>query len=101
MGRYNLNRLPLDQRGWDIIPVARESAVLFEEGRDQSGHLVGVRLQRKMPCIQQVNLRIGQIPLIGSRTCGQEGGVMTSPYGQQRGAVFAEIRLEGRIERDI
>ena len=73
----------------------------FKEGRDQGGHLFRMRFQREMSCIQQMNLRIWQITLIGSRTSRNKGGIMASPHSQKRRLVFAEVRLKVRVACDV
>ena len=58
-------------------------------------------LEGEMPCVEQVDLGIGQILLVGERSCWNEGRVMPAPDGEERGLVLPEVSLELGVQRDI
>src|SRR5690554_295725 len=54
-----------------------------------------------MSCVEEVNLRIRQIPPVSVSACRQECGIMTTPNGQERREVLAKVSLESRIQRNV
>lgn len=70
---------------------------LFHRGRDFGE----VRLYRKMPGVQELNLGIGNIASVSLGTGRDKERVVLSPYRKQRRATRAEVFLELRIERDV
>src|SRR5690606_31127209 len=72
-----------------------------EEVADQHGNLFRVRLQREVTSVQQVNLRVGKIPLISVCASRNERRIMASPHGKKRRTMLAKIGLESRVQRHI
>ena len=63
--------------------------------------LIMMGLEGEMPCVEQVDLGIGQILLVGERSSWNEGRVMPAPDGEERGLVLPEVSLELRVQRNI
>ena len=65
------------------------------------GDHLAILLQRKMPGIEQMELKILQVPLVGVRSFCGEDVVILAPDDQGRWLVFAKVGLPCRIVRYI
>src|SRR5436190_13215624 len=72
-----------------------------EKIADGRGDLRGVRLQRKMPRIEEADDRVRDIAFEGLGACRKEKRVVLPPYRQKGRPMGAEIPLEGRIQCDV
>src|SRR5262249_61891833 len=60
-----------------------------------------MRLQREMPGVEKAHERFRNIAFEGLGARRQEEGIVLAPHREEGRLVGAEVRLEGRIERDI
>jgi len=58
-------------------------------------------LEREMAGIEEMDLPVGKIALVGLRPGRNEGWIMPAPHGEKRRLMLAEIRLELRVAGDI
>src|SRR5215472_16993381 len=72
-----------------------------EEIADERHHFVGFVLERKMPCVDQVKLDLGQVALVRVSAGGREDLVVFAPDDERRRLMLAEICLHLRIKRQI
>jgi hypothetical protein len=63
--------------------------------------LIGMRFQRKVACIEQVNMAGRQVAFVSLSTCRQKGGVMAAPDGKEGRLVLSEIGLKFRVFVDV
>ena len=75
------------------------AVVLLRESSHQAGDLVTVFFQREVAGIEQVELNILQVPLVGMRSLGRENLVVLAPDDQRRWLMFAEVSLPRRVKR--
>src|SRR5271165_3133894 len=68
---------------------------------DPRSNLGGVRLQSEVACIEEMNLSLGNVALVGLRARRKKERVIFAPNRQQGRFVRAEEILELRIESDI
>jgi hypothetical protein len=69
-----------------------------KEIADQRDDLVGLVLQDEMAGVEEVQVGVGQVALVGMRTVGGEDLVVLAPDDQRGRAVLAEIGLNGGKE---
>ena len=79
----------------------RLDAARPEELLNRGANFDGVRLERKMPGVQESNLRIGNVPPIRLRAGWHKERVVLSPHSKQRRAARTELFLELWIEGDV
>src|SRR5262249_54070076 len=72
-----------------------------EEVADNRGDLARMRFQGKLPGIEKVDGRVGNVAFERFRSGWQEEGIVLAPHCEEWRLVRAEVVLEGRIERDI
>src|SRR5207248_7342269 len=60
-----------------------------------------MRLQREMPGVEKAHERFRNIAFEGLGTGREEEGIVLAPHREEGWLVGAEVRLEGRIERDV
>src|SRR5262249_35587463 len=72
-----------------------------KEIADEWHHFVGFVLERKMPCVDQVKLDLGQVALVRVSAVGREDFVVLAPDDERRRLMLAEICLHLRIKRQI
>jgi len=88
-----------------VLPAAESCAArvdsVNEEVLDRFGDFLGMCFQREVPCVEETNGRIGNVAFEGLGTCWQKERIVFAPHYQERRLVFAEVFLEGRIQRDI
>jgi hypothetical protein len=72
-----------------------------EEVAHQRHDLVSPVLEREMPAVEEVQLRVGQVAQ--ERPCARGGKdrVVRAPDDQRRRLVLAEEGLEARVKRDV
>jgi hypothetical protein len=72
-----------------------------EEVTDGRSNLRGVRLERKMPGVEEAHDRVGDVALERLSALRQEEWVVLPPHRKEGRLVGAEILLERRVQRDI
>src|SRR5687767_9874273 len=82
-------------------PMSVACYFAVEETANQRRHLVELVLERKMPGVEDMKLRIRQIAKVGVRTCFGKNLVVLAPDDQRRRFALAEELLKLGIERHI
>src|SRR5215469_8532586 len=80
------------------LPALALDAVCCEEILDGGGNFDDVCFRRKMPGVEELNLRAGYVLSESFRSCGNEERIVLAPNSKQRRFRFAEIFLEFWIE---
>ena len=60
-----------------------------------------MRFQGEVTCVEEADLRVRQVALVGFSARGQEKRIVLAPNRKQRRAVRAEVGLEPGIGGDI
>jgi hypothetical protein len=81
------------QRSGAQVPV--------QEIPDEGFHFIELVLEREMPCVEQVELRVRQVAKIRPGAIGREDLVVRAPHNQRRRLSLAKESLELRIERHV
>jgi len=63
--------------------------------------LLGVRFQREMSRVEELNYGGRIVVCEGLRASRQEKGIVLPPYGQKRRFICPKVLLEGRVERNV
>src|SRR5689334_16188527 len=91
-----------DQRKTPLTsPGCRLLNNLAEEIPHRSRNFLPMSFQREVAGIEQADLRVGEIALIGFRPRRQEERVVLAPDRQERRPMRPEVLLERRVERDV
>lgn len=72
-----------------------------QEALDELSDLISMCFQGKMPGIEQMDLRGGQVTLVGLGTRRDECWIMSAPDRQERWLMIPEVRLKFRIPVDV
>src|SRR6516225_11380349 len=72
-----------------------------EEGADCRSDFVAMRLERKVPGVQETHFGTRNVALERLRARRQEEGIVLPPNRQKPRLVPAEIGLEFRVQRDV
>ncbi len=81
--------------------AVRLYSVRIKEFLHRRSNLHDVRLQSKMPGIEHLDLRSGNVPAECFRPCGNEERIVFAPNCKQGRLRFTEIFLKCRVERDV
>src|SRR5271165_2593757 len=73
----------------------------FEEVADQRHHFVSLVLQGEMAGVDEVKLDLRKVALVRMRPVRRENLVVLAPHDQRGRLVLAEVRLSGRIKRQV
>src|SRR3984885_11747821 len=84
------------------LPQYRSVCVLALQKRtDRLADLAGMGFQREMAGVKEAHSGAGNVALERFGTRRQEERIVLAPHREERRLVFAEIVLEGRVERDV
>src|SRR4051794_19198965 len=83
------------------LPARRVGDVLTEEAARRVGDELELFLEREVSGVEEVQLRVGQVALVGLGAGGAEDLVVRAPGDQCWRLVLAEVMMEGLVLRDV
>src|SRR6185503_17861869 len=81
------------------LPLALYRAI--QEFVDARADFMDVRFEREVAGVEELDLGLRQVALVGLGAGRDEEGIVAAPDGEQRRLALPEILVEGRIERDV
>ena len=75
--------------------------MLIEKGAGEGGDLIDFLVESEVPGIQDVDLGVGHVALVGLRPGQRERGIVLAPQDEQRGPGLPKPGLPLRIGGDV